>query len=75
VEVTMLSERGVTLMCETAACSEPASTAWYGAWHGRPVLACTAHNPMANVAVPLPLNFTSQPLCHACGQPAPVRVS
>ena len=67
--VMMLSERGVPLMCEAEGCGLGATSAWYGAWHGRPVLACDAHNPMANVALPLPMNFTSQPLCRACGQP------
>ena len=69
MNVTMVDQRGMALMCETDGCGSLASSAWYGAWHGKPVLACDAHNPWHNTAMPLPLNFTSQPLCHACGQP------
>jgi len=69
MDVIMLSERGVRLMCETEGCGSPASTVWYGAWHGKPVRACGRHNPMAYATTPLPMGFTSHPLCHACGQP------
>lgn len=71
MNVMILSERGVPLMCETEGCASPASSAWSG-WDGKSRLACERHNPMANVAVALPLNFTSRPLCHACGQPVSV---
>ncbi len=69
MSVTITDGRGMALMCETEGCGCRASSAWYGASHGKPVLACDAHNPMANTTAALPLNFTSQPLCHACGQP------
>ncbi len=68
MDVMILSEHGVRLMCETEGCASPASTVWYGAWHGKPVHACDRHNPMAGT-VALPAGFTSHPLCHACGQP------
>jgi hypothetical protein len=67
--IVMYDERGVPLMCETDGCGRVADSVWYGAWHGRPVRACQVHNPMGNVAVPLPVNFTSRTICHACGQP------
>jgi len=70
MDVMILNERGVRLMCETEGCTSPASNVWYGAWHGKPVRACDRHNPMAYATTPLPMGFTSHPLCHACGQPA-----
>ncbi len=69
MDVMILSERGVRLMCETEGCASPASTVWYGAWHGKPVRACDRHNPMTYSSMALPAGFTSHPLCHACGQP------
>ncbi len=68
MDVMILGENGARLMCETEGCRSPASTVWYGAWHGKPVRACSLHNPTANAAMPLPWGFTSHTLCHACGQ-------
>lgn len=62
----ILSDRGVPLMCEHG--DAPATSAWSGI-DGRQHLSCHAHNPWSYVTMPLPLNFTSQSLCHACGQP------
>lgn len=66
--ITMVSERGVPLMCETEGCGELASSVWSGGWDGTPKRCCGTHNPMA-MTTALPPNFTSQSLCHACGQP------
>jgi hypothetical protein len=56
------------LFCETEGCGSPATSVWSGSY-GPPKRACDRHNPMANTAMALPLNFTSRTLCHACGQP------
>ena len=69
MDVMMLSDRGVPLMCETDGCAQGATSVWSGGWDGKPRRACERHNPMAIVSMPLPVNFTSQSLCHACGQP------
>ncbi len=67
MDILMINDRGVPLMCEQG--DALATNVWSGGWDGKQHLVCERHNPMANVAMPLPLNFTSQPLCHACGQP------
>ena len=68
MDVRMYSERGVLLFCETEGCASPATSVWSGRY-GPSKRACDQHSPMANVTMALPLNFTSQTLCHACGQP------
>lgn len=65
--ITMIDDRGTILFCETEGCDSPATSAWSDI--GPLKRACDRHNPMANVAMPLPMNFMSRPLCHACGQP------
>jgi hypothetical protein len=67
--MTILSEQGVPLICETNGCGTPATSVWSGGWNSKPRRSCHQHNPMHNVAMAMPVNFTSQPLCHACGQP------
>jgi hypothetical protein len=66
MNVTILSDRGVPIMCEH--CDVPASSVWTDPL-GKQHYACQQHNPMFNTATPLPWNFTSRDLCHACGQP------
>jgi hypothetical protein len=66
MDVMIISDRGVPLMCEQE--DAPASSVWTDTL-GRQHYACQQHNPMASAAMPLSLNFTSQSLCHACGQP------
>ena len=66
--IMMLSDRGAEVTCETEGCGLPASTVWSDGYSPSR-RACDAHNPMASIALPLPQNFSSQPLCHACGQP------
>ena len=68
MDVMIFSENGMRLLCETEGCHSPASTVWSGGY-GKPVRACDQHNPMTYTTAALPLGFTSQPLCHACGQP------
>lgn len=68
MDVTIIGDRGMPLGCETEGCSRVASSVWSG-WDGKPIRACATHNPMANMVMPLPTNFTSHSLCHACGQP------
>jgi hypothetical protein len=72
MQVTVVSERGVPLMCEIEGCGQLAASVWSGGWDAKPRRCCSAHNPMANVAMPLPSGYTSHSLCHACGQPVPV---
>ena len=69
--VMMLSERGMPLGCETEGCGLGATSAWSDGY-GPSRRACDAHNPMANIAMSLPWNFTNLPVCHACGQPVSV---
>ena len=66
MNVTIISPAGVPLMCEQG--DAPASSVWTDTL-GKQHYACQQHNPVYNVAMPLPLNFTSHDLCHACGQP------
>lgn len=66
MNVTILSDRGVPVMCEQG--DAPASSVWTDTL-GKPHYACQQHNPMSYTLMPLPLNFTSRSLCHACGQP------
>lgn len=68
MDITMLSERGVPLMCETEGCGQRASSVWSASQAAR---CCAAHSPMANVAPPLLVKRTSYSLCHACGRPVP----
>ena len=69
--VMMLSERGLPLGCETEGCGQLASAVWSDGYSPSR-RACDAHNPMANIAMSLPWNFTNLPVCHACGQPVSV---
>ena len=66
--IMMLSDRGAEVTCETEGCGLPASAVWSDG-HSPSRRACDAHNPMANVAMSLPWNFTNLTVCHACGQP------
>jgi hypothetical protein len=75
LNVTVVDGRGLPLMCETEGCGDKATSAWSGAWSGAfgpRRLSCDRHNPWSATAMPLPLNFTSHSLCHACGQPVPL---
>lgn len=65
MSVTVINDRGMPIGCDS--CSLPASTAWTDTL-GKQHYACQTHNPMSLPAA-LPLNFTSQTICHACGQP------
>ncbi len=67
-------KQGLPIICETEGCGAPASTIWSG-MTGQQARACNLHNPWANVAIPLPMNFTSHSLCHACGQPIRIAVT
>lgn len=68
---------GLARACDTEGCHDKAVSIWStgviagGASAGRRY-SCALHNPMANVAVPLPMSFHSQSLCHACGQPVSI---
>lgn len=68
---------GVLRTCDTEGCMNPVTSVWLtgviagGASAGQRY-SCDLHNPMANIAVPLPANFHSQSLCHACGQPVSI---
>ncbi len=66
--MTVIGSSGLPLICETEGCGALATTVWSSA-AGKQTRACDRHNPMYNTAMPLPLNFTSHTLCHACGQP------
>lgn len=72
-DVTIYAPNGLTCMCETEGCLNKATSVWTatvmanGAT-GSQRYACDQHNPMVNTAMALPFNFTSRPLCHACGQ-------
>ena len=68
---------GVPRRCDTGDCTDKATSVWSqtviaGGASGGQRYACDRHNPMANMAMPLPFNFHSQPLCHACGQPVSI---
>ena len=60
--------QGLPVICDTEGCGEPAATIWSGVT-GKQTRACNLHNPQASAAIPLPVNFTSHPLCQSCGQP------
>jgi len=74
MDVMITTPDGLRAMCDTEGCGN-AATATYstgvmaGGHSAGQRLACDEHNPYNNVAIPLPVNFTSLPLCHACGQP------
>lgn len=74
MDVTIYDGNGLPCACGTEGCRNKATSAWLmtviaGGASGGLRYSCDQHNPMANIAVPLPLNFTSQTLCCACGQP------
>ena len=74
MDVTIIDSTGLPRMCETAGCRHKATSAWSstivaGGAPGTQHYACDEHNPMSFYTTPLPSGFTSQPLCHACGQP------
>ena len=75
MDVMILSEHGMPLKCDTEGCWSNATSAWSatvmaGGAIGTRHYACNEHNPMSFYTTPLPFGFRSQPLCHACGQPA-----
>ena len=72
--IEFLDVNGLARMCDTEGCPDRATSVWTatviaGGATGSQRYACGRHNPMANMAMALPFNFASQPLCHACGQP------
>ena len=72
MDVTIYDGSGLPRTCDT--CGAKATSVWTstvmaGGATGSQRYACDQHNPMANMAMPLPFNFHSQSLCHACGQP------
>ena len=74
MDVTIISPVGLLVMCETAGCPNKATSVWSatviaGGAPGTQHYACDQHNPMHVTALPLPPGFTTQPLCHTCGQP------
>lgn len=77
MNITIYDGSGLPRGCDTEGCRNKATSAWSstiiaGGASGTQHYACDQHNPIANMAMALPLNFHSQPLCHACGQPVNV---
>jgi hypothetical protein len=77
MNVQITGQDGLPVMCGTEGCYSPASTVWTsgviaGGHSAGQRYACDEHNPMSFTAAALPLNFHSQSICHACGQPASI---
>lgn len=69
-------EHGLPMVCSTEGCTAPATSVWSsgviaGGHSAGTRYACGEHNPMSFPGA-LPVNFHSQTLCHACGQPVGV---
>ena len=74
MDITIYDGSGLPRGCDTEGCWIKATSVWStgvitgGASAGQRY-ACDEHNPMRFTGSPLPWGFTSQSLCHACGQP------
>lgn len=74
MDITIYDSIGLPRGCDTGGCLNKATSAWSatvmaGGASGSQRYACHEHNPMRYTTAVLPPGFTSQPLCHACGQP------
>lgn len=79
MDVTILDRTGLPVMCQTEGCRSKATSSWSltvmaGGAPGVQRYSCGEHSPFRFTGV-VPSGFTSQPVCHACGQPVPFRVA